>query len=76
MTHRPETPAAGAAAADLRAAAAAAAGDDGGAGGAAAGGGGDVDAHSFPPDTESHRRAQVVCAPHTLRSPPPTSRGC
>lgn len=61
-----EAPVAEAAAADPGAAAAA---------GGGGGGGDDVDAHSFPPDTENHCRAQAVSAPHTPHSPPPTSRG-
>lgn len=66
VRHQAEAPVAAAAAADPGAAAAA---EDGG------GGGGDVDAHSFPPDTENHCWSQVVPALYTLHNPPLTSRG-
>lgn len=67
VRHQAEAPVAAAAAADPGAAAAVAAEDGGG--------GGDVDAHSFPPDTENHCRSQVVPALYTLHNPPLTSRG-
>lgn len=72
MRHQEEAPVAEAAAADRGAAAGAADDDDEDGGG---GGVGDVDAHSFPPDTENHCMSQVVPVLHTPHSPPLTSRG-